>query len=56
MNDKMNVEDLELLKNLIETLDEKGEVFKLSKIVIDEHEKARKKEKVKKIMEGEKEK
>ena len=39
MNEKMTVEELKILKELINSLDEKNEVFKLSSTIIEEYEK-----------------
>ncbi len=54
MNDDIKKEDLQLLKDLIESLDQNGEVFKLSKIIVEEYDNGKHKEKVKNIKEGEK--
>ena len=43
MNNKIE-EDLKFLKELINNLDEKGEVFKLTDVMIDANEKVLKKE------------
>ena len=52
----MSVDDLKLLKELITSLDENNEVFKMSSLVIKTNENVKKQEKskIKNILEGEK--
>ncbi len=44
MNNKLTIEELEALKELLNKLDENNEVFKMSKIMVDINEMKLKKE------------